>query len=118
MAPAPVDRYCCRSPLGIRSNSQLTTRKPSAGRLGNLMIIFTVVFGESYIARFFERCLPSLLEPLNAPALDGEPLELRIYTLDRDMHILERYASAPVARFFNTIGTIHPVGGRLSHDTA
>lgn len=55
------------------------------------MIVITIAYGEKYIRRLFERCLPSLLTPNNLPGLTGLSPELAIFTLEQDAPMVEQY---------------------------
>lgn len=55
------------------------------------MIVMTIAFGELFIRRLFERCLPSLLTPGNLPSLQSEPLELAIFTFSEDLPRIQEY---------------------------
>lgn len=71
------------------------------------MIVFTIAFGERYIKRFFERCLPSLFAPDRPLKLGGEKISLRVITLKRDADLITRYKDSDAVRYFSSIGTVH-----------
>ena len=57
------------------------------------MIVFSVAFGESYIRKFFTRCLPSAFPPGQAVDVGGEKIEVALFTLHSDVEIAQRYAA-------------------------
>ncbi len=66
------------------------------------MIVFTIMFGEPYIRLGAAFCLPSLLAQGNLPSLREEKPELHIFTIARDVRLVETLVveNPEVAAFF------------------
>lgn len=59
------------------------------------MILFTIAYGERYIRRFFDFCLPSLLTPDNLPSIRDESPELYVLTLTSDLPLVSQLLASP-----------------------
>ncbi len=77
------------------------------------MIVFTIVFGEKYIERFFERSLPSLFGPDRPLDLGGEKLSLFIFTLSRDERLVHKHLRGQPLKYFEKIGDINIITGNV-----
>ena len=65
------------------------------------MIIYTSIFGTSYIDDFFDIALESLMTPGNLPSIEGEELSLLIGTTKRDMpHINKKIRQSEAVDIF------------------
>ena len=66
------------------------------------MIVFTIIYGESFIRKAFDFCLPSLLASGNLPRLKNEKPELLIFTVQKDLPLVGKMLEArpDISAFF------------------
>ena len=70
-------------------------RKAVPSNASKTLILFTIAYGERYIRRFFDFCLPSLLTPGNLPSIRNESPELWVLTLTSDLPLVSQLLASP-----------------------